>query len=91
MLAQLLASPQSQPTQVPQPVKQHNEVQAGPTPVETSPWTIVTAGINGFMDAMKRQKQQPPGGFGSPGGACTPENTGGWMQSPFTSDGGMKG
>lgn len=68
LMAQMLAGQQQAP-QSTAPVQGAPAFRAGPAPVQTSPWSILTAGINGLMDGMKkgRQQQDPGGGFGGGG------------------------
>lgn len=59
---------QDQPPPPPRPVDGRPAFVAGPTPVQTSPWTIVTEAINGLMTGLKKRKPEDPasptdGGF----------------------------
>jgi hypothetical protein len=66
MLAQMLATPQQQgPPPQPVPTRQ---VVYGPPVVQTSPWTILSAGINAFTKAYGQQGQ---GGGAAPGATST--------------------
>jgi hypothetical protein len=72
MLAQMLATPQQQqgPPQQSVPTRQ---VVHGPPAVQASPWSILGAGLNAFINAYRQQGQNPG-------------NISWWLPNSFTSN-----